>query len=477
MEDVGTEVQRHGTMYLFSSVAVTFLGFLATMFYAHWAGAEVLGAYILFLSYMGILTVFSDSGIGSAGIKRISEGKDPDAFFSASLVLRLLIYGVIVIFFLVLRERFADLNNTGLLPVLLLVVLVAIINSQVSMAIGGRNRLGLAATGSFANSLVRISTQVIGVFLGYAIWGLVGGIVAGLILEILIESRYVDLALTRFTWDHIRSIFSYSVWAFLIASGNMVFEYVANIVIAYYLTIEAVGVYGVCWTFSSAAIFVTAALSNTLFVKVSRWMGSGDTTIVSDTLARACSYSLIFSLPIFVGGILLGDKLLYYLYSATFATGAIPLGILIGMRVVQSVQQLLFIYLMAMDRARQAFVVMAGASVANLVLDLILIPTYGLAGAAAAALVTVAMSGAFAYIQVTRVIPVRVEHDTLSHVALALVAMTIVVFGLTRIPFPMTAAVPLGIVGAGALVYFGVLLKLDAKLREEALRTLKIRWI
>jgi hypothetical protein len=41
----------------------------------------------------------------------------------------------------------------------------------------------------------------------------------------------------------------------------------------------------------------------------------------------------------------------------------------------------------------------------------------------------------------------------------------------------MTAAVPLGIVGAGALVYFGVLLKLDAKLREEAWRTLKIRWI
>jgi O-antigen/teichoic acid export membrane protein len=120
---------------------------------------------------------------------------------------------------------------------------------------------------------------------------------------------------------------------------------------------------------------------------------------------------------------------------------------------------------------------MVGASVANLALDLVLIPTYGLVGAAAAALVTVAVSGAFAYIQVTRVIPVRFERDTLSHAAVALIAMTFVVFALTRLPLPMTAAVPLGIVGAGALVYFGVLLKLDAKLREEAWRTLKIRWI
>ncbi|MDD1674729.1 MAG: oligosaccharide flippase family protein, partial [Methanomicrobiales archaeon] len=419
----------------------------------------------------------SDSGIGSAVVKRISEGKDPDAFFSASLILRLLIYGVIVLILFALRDRITDLNSTGLLPVLLLVVLVCILNSQVSTAIGGRNRLGLAATGSFANSLARIGTQVITVYLGFHIWGLVGGIVVGLVTEILIESRYVDLALTRFTGEHIRSIFAYSVWAFLIASGNMVFEYVANIVIAFFLAVSAVGVYGICWTFSSAAIFVTAALSNTLFVKVSRWSAAGDTALVADSLTRACSYSLIFSLPILVGGLLLGDQLLYYLYGASFSAGALPLAILIGMRVVQSVQQLFFIYLMAMDRARQAFIVMAGASIANLVLDLVLIPRYGLTGAAVAALVTIAVSGGFAYVQVTRVIPVRFDRETLMRVVIALAAMTAMVLLVKALPSPAIAAVPLGIVGAGALVYFGVLLKLDKKLREDALRTLRIRWI
>ena len=38
MSEKELEVQRHGTMYLISSIGITLVGFLATMFYAHWIG-------------------------------------------------------------------------------------------------------------------------------------------------------------------------------------------------------------------------------------------------------------------------------------------------------------------------------------------------------------------------------------------------------------------------------------------------------
>lgn len=471
------EVQRHGTMLLASTVGVTALGFLATMFYAHWVGAGVLGAYFLFMSYYGILSVFGDSGIGSAGIKRISEGREPSAYFTASLVLRIWIYVAIVIGLLAFRDRLVDINEAGLFWVLIAVLGIGLINSHVSTAIGGSNRLGLAAASSFINNVVKIGIQVATVYLGYGVGGLVGGLVAGLVIQAAIEWYYVDFPFAAFEWRHVRSIFAYSTWSFLITSGNMVFEYVGVVIIGYWLTIADVGVYGVCWTFSSAAIFVTMALANTLFVKVSRWHAVGDDAVCAASLSRATTYSLIFALPIFVGGAILGGRLLYYLYSAEFAAGSLALTILIGARVAQSVQQLFFTYLMAMDKARKAFYVITGASAANLLLDLVLIPIYGLEGAATAALVTIGISGIFAYRQISREIPVRFEWPALRRVAVALATMTAVLLLLDRAPLLGGVAWPLLLVGVGAIVYFGVLLAIDPVLREEALRIARIRWV
>lgn len=74
MSEKEIEVQRHGMMYLVSSAGITLIGFLATMFYAHWVGAELLGLYFLFLSYFAILGIFSDLGIGYAATQRICTG-------------------------------------------------------------------------------------------------------------------------------------------------------------------------------------------------------------------------------------------------------------------------------------------------------------------------------------------------------------------------------------------------------------------
>ena len=48
MSELLTEIQRHGTMYLISSLGITLAGFFATIFYAHWVGAEILGEYFYF---------------------------------------------------------------------------------------------------------------------------------------------------------------------------------------------------------------------------------------------------------------------------------------------------------------------------------------------------------------------------------------------------------------------------------------------
>lgn len=477
MSEIHNEIQRHGTMYLISSMGITIIGFLATILYAHWVGAGVLGEYFLFLSFFSILGFIADFGIGTAGTQRICEGKDPDRYFTASIVIRLVIYLLLTGGMIFFQDRFADLNQTGLFWVLIVVVGIATIQTSVAMAIGASNRLGLAASTTLINNIVRITVQVIAVFLGFAIYGLIGGLVIGILLELIIQLKFVDYHLKKFNQSHVKDLLSFSSLAFLTSAGTILFDNIPLILIAYFLPVSEVGIFGVCWTFSFFALFISTALVNTLYVKVSRWNAQKDMTAIAISLSRATTYSLIFALPILIGGILLGYNLLYYLYGSSFATGTTALIIIIAMRVIQSILNLYTNFLMATDHAKQAVAGILVGVFANIILCIILIPRIGIAGAAIGAFVNVIISFFIARTYLARVMPLNLETTSIKHILLATVIMTIALLILGSLPLTQSTLLTIIMVLTGAVIYFLVLLKFSRSLRDDAFRTLKIRWL
>jgi len=477
VNDTQTEVQRHGIMYLISSAGITLIGFLATMFYAHWVGAEVLGVYFLFLSYFAILGLFSDLGIGYAATQRICSGVDQNEYFTVNLTLRLFFYAIVCSVMIVFREYFADLNNSGLLFILLAIVGISTFSSSISVAIGASNRLGLAASVSLLNNITRIIVQVIAVFLGFRVYGLIGGLVVGLLSELVIELKFIDYHLKKFNWSHVKSLLSFSSWAVLISAGTILFDNISLIFIAYFISVSDVGIFGVCWTFSFFALFISTALVNTLYVKVSRWNAQKDISAIAISLSRATTYSLIFALPILTGGILLGHNLLYYLYGASFATGATALIIIIAMRVIQSILNLYTNFLMATDHAKQAVIgILTGVS-ANIVLCIMLIPYMGIAGAAIGAFVNVIISIFIARTYLARIIPITLEKTSIKHIFLATIVMTISLLALGMLPLNQSSLQTIVMVLIGSAIYFAVLLKLNHQIRDDAFRTFKITWV
>jgi O-antigen/teichoic acid export membrane protein len=477
MGDKEMEVHRHGLMMLASSTVITFIGFLATMFYAHWLGADILGYYFLFLSYFSLLSLLADLGLNYATLKRISEGAEQDAYFTTGLLLRLTLFFVVSLILMVFRDHFVDLTSSGLFPLLILVFGIGTLASCLGTGIAGANRLGLAASMSIADNITRICVQVTAVLLGFQVWGLVGGIIAGLLVEMVIALRYIDFRPARVHLRHLRSLLHYSLRAFLASSGTAFMENINVILIGYFMASSDVGIFGVCWTFSFFVLFVSTALANTLWVKVSRWSSAGDRKAIALSLTRAISYALLFALPILVGGILLGRDLLYYLYSASFAAGFLPLVILLFARAFQSVYQLFYTFLMAMDAAQDAFVVVLAGSVVNFVLSALLIPIAGLAGAAAGTLAAVLICLALAFLHIRRHTTVSLDRPAILRFLGAVSIMGVVILiGMAVIPI-QSFVKPLFLTLLGAAVYFGILLLIDRGLREDARRTLKIRWM
>lgn len=460
-------VQRQSIVSFIWQITLTFIGFLSTMYFAHAVGAGVLGGYFLFLAYLSIIGLVTDGGFGAAALKRISEGEDQDAYFSAFVVLRSVVVIVVIIVLIAFRSYFVDLNNAGIFVWLLLALIASLLQGAVSSGIQGRGKIGIYATANFIDNISRIIVQVIAIFLGFGVAGLVGGVVLGMIVGYIVQMRFFDLHFVFFGWKHIKSLSKFSLWIFLISGGMIAFSTADTVMIGYYLNNADVGVYRIVLQFTSLAAFVMTALHSTLYPRVSRWGKTGETGLIEESLSQAFTYSFFLAIPTLAGGVLMGDKLLYYFYGAEFVRGYFTMVVLFIVQIVNIFQYFFTSYLIALDHLKDMFKITVVAVAANIALNAALIPIIGIVGAAIATFVTMGLNAILTMFVLSTILTIRVESKSLMNILKASVGMSLSV-GIYRMLVPMSsvwlALVP---VMLGAIVYGGLVLKFDRKIYEE----------
>ena len=237
--------------------------------------------------------------------------------------------------------------------------------------------------------------------------------------------------------------------------------------IGYFMTDTDVGIYRVAFQLTSLATFVTLALHTTLYPKISYWGKQHDLPLVESALARAFTYSLLLAVPVVVGGWILGERLLYFFYGEAFSTGAGALAILLIVQMAGVFMYLQTMCLNALDRPKDSFRVTAIAVTANIVLNILLIPAYGIIGAATATLITMVLNAVLAHRALSRNIRVRIEPRAVGHIALAAIVMAAVVVAFSVIVPLSHVILVLAAVGLGGLVYILVLLRIDRGIHDE----------
>ncbi len=459
-------IRRQTIMSLIFQIIITFVGFFGTMYFARTVGADILGAYFLFMSYFGIIGMFSEGGLGGATNKRISEGVEQNEYFSASFVLKTISITAIIILLLYFRDSFQDLNNSGIFIWLLIILIVSLLQGTISTGLTGCGKMGIASIGNFIQSISQVIFQVIAIFLGYNSVGLVGGFVAGMLISSLIQLHFLDLQFVRFGWKHVKSLLSFSFWGVLILGGSLVFIYSDTIMIGYFMKNSDVGIYRLIFQFTSLMIFTTYAITTTLFIRISLWDKSKDTELIKKSFSKALTYSFILATPMLVGGIIMGDKLLYYLYGSEF-NNYLVLIVLLFVQVVSIFNILLKTYLTAMNQIKELFGIIVITASANIILNFLLIPSVGIIGAAISTLFTMIISVILANNILMKKIKLELEYKSLINIikSTAIMGIFVVCFRLI-IPIEnvLMTIVPIFIFG---LLYFFLVFKLDKQIYDE----------
>jgi O-antigen/teichoic acid export membrane protein len=188
------------------------------------------------------------------------------------------------------------------------------------------------------------------------------------------------------------------------------------------------------------------------------------------TLAIEQSIGAIYmaALPIAVGGIIVALPLIELLFGAQFLPGALPLQILLLTLLADFSAVLLGNVLLAYNRQQNLVVYSAIGGFANIALNLLLIPRFGVVGCATATLCAQLASNAYLQYTVRRTNPFHIT-PYLMNALLATVAMAVGVLALQAV-----GAHVLFTIVAGGLIYGGVLyLRREPLLRD--LRNIVLR--
>jgi O-antigen/teichoic acid export membrane protein len=470
-------IQRQSLLSFGSLIAITGIGYIATFYFAHYLGPAVLGSYFLFLAYYGIFDLIGDGGFGGAAVKRISEGNAQSEYFTAFFIMRIILLCLSILTFIIISPFLAGLEKDGLLYWLIIALVAGTLASITGINLYGTAQVGIMQVSNLFNTILKNLIQILAVFIGFGVGGLVAGFIAGMIAATVINFRYIQLGISSCNRSHFSGLLSFSIWTFLSSGGILIFTYADTILIGLFMTEADVGIYRVAFQLTSVASFIAIAFHTVLFPRISKWHAEKKSAMIEYSLTKAITYSLFLAIPVTAGGIILSGKLLYFLYGAAFEPGGRVLIILLFVQVANIFMFLLTMCLNAMDKPRISFYITVVSAVLNIILNILLIPLFGIPGAAIASLVTMVLNALLAYVTLKSTIHVRIDARSVLNLVISALIMALVLSANMYV-LPVRDFIGLGLVLAlGAMVYFSAVLAIDRSIRsdlKELLNTMNI---
>jgi O-antigen/teichoic acid export membrane protein len=349
---------------------------------------------------------------------------------------------------------------------------VTLAGNTVSATLNGQHLVHVAGALSPVNHGSRASTQIAALAAGFGIIGMFGGYVVGYVTFVIAGGIFILRAFPTVGLPrrrHVRRVLSFAKYAWLGGLRSKAFNWVDIALLGVFVQTTLVGYYTAAWNIAQFLAIFGGAVSQTLFPKMSENAADQSLEAVTDLLNSALAFAGLVITPGLVGAALLGERILL-IYGSDFARAELVLVVLVGATLLQSYQKQLTTALNALNRPEVAFRVNVAFIAANIVLNVVLIITYGWVGAAVATTVSVGVSLVVAYRYVNSLLEFVIPTRELARQWVASGVMGMVLVGLlwlesSYFTIESNLALVVTLVAVGATLYFTTLLVISPRFR------------
>lgn len=466
---------------LLSQFGLTAIGFLSTIYFTRVVDPAVVGVYFLFFSYNALFYLFSESGIGEASVKIISEGREKSAYYTASMAIRAVYLILCVAGLLVSAVLFpsSTLMETEILGWIIAALVIDFFYNSRIYAAYADGKVNAFQVSLFLNTAVRSLFQIALVYLGYHAFGLTGGFLVGMIAAAIFAHRYNQFKLVKFSKENFRRVLTYAVLIFLVMSCYLIYQNIDVVFIGHYLTETEAGIYRIVYQFSMLAGLAATSVKAVLYPKFSAWNEKNEAEKITEGLQSGTSLSLLLAVPIFFSFLILGYDFIFLFYGEAYVSGVPALFLLSFIQIITVFMYLQSICLNAISHPKYAFLSIAAGILTNIILNMILIPIGGMEGAALATVIAMLLNAVLAYLLLKKVIRVRYNWGSIFKMIAASLIMC-VFLGAFKWILPVTNVVLLlTAFTAGGLLYGLLMLTIDNEIRREVVgmaESFGIKW-
>lgn len=440
------------------------------------------GLYVLAFSVVSLLQSVSNLGMDQAIDYYVPDllrrGKERDARTYVATIALLTVFGSSAIGIgLVAAAPWVEstFGEPGLADALVLfaigVPLLALQSVANTLFVSvKRMDLQQVATNLF-RPIIKLSGAVALVAAGLGVSGLVLGhvlaLAVALSISVFLVAHNVDwLRRTDFSSMPIREVVSYSL---PLAFAGIVFGVIGQIdffVLGYYRNASDVGIYRVAYLLAGSLTIFHASLTpifKPLIVEVHE-----DTEAMISQYLLATRWVAMITLPVAVALLILPGTYLSLIFGDQYATSAVAFLILVVGHFLNIAVGPTSRILEAMGKTKLVFLNTAFLGVVNIGLDILLVPHYGLIGAAIGTAAALTSVGIIALLQVWYIWGVHPFYLDLMKIYVAIVPVAGAAVGLAHLVSPLIGAVSVPIFILGAYI---VLLRFLGAFTEDDIKT------
>ena len=461
---LGMSIAESGFRLLVAKVISTLVLFAGLVYFARQLSPAAMGSFFLFRVLLDGLGLVSDFGIKRAVEKRLSEQETPSGIVTTGFLMKCVLTILVALVLLLLRGVIDGYLGAPITHLLVVSLVVSELGWFYVHVLRGELRVGESAVIEASRLIVWIGVSVPLVEMEYGIQGIVYGFIAGQAVLGVWAFIRVDISPARPSLPRARSLLSFSKYDFVSESGGYVYNWVDVGIIGLLLTQSAVGIYEYAWQITIPIALMYETTMTTLFPEMSRWHADDSTDDIQRVISQAMTIGLFVSVPAFFGALLLSESILGTLFGPAYVAGASVLVVLMAERVIGAFQSVMNITLRGIDEPRQSAFVTTITIFMNLVLNFLLIPEYGIFGAALATLATGVANVTLTYHFLQKHIEVRLPKGD----GLKILAVSVL---MAAVLLPLKSAVPIdGIVSLGAFVAAGMVVYLAVSSLSPVLR-------
>lgn len=409
-------------------VVGTVLSIIGLVFFARFLTPTQLGSYFLFHALLELLAIPANIGLKGAAEKRISEGRNEEDILSTVISMKTGLIFVVSFSILIFRNYINSYVGDEIYIHLIILLVIYEFSELGIHVLKGELRVGEIASIRIIRRFFWISLGILLVVQGYGFIGIIYALIISYILQFSMTWYKINLRIGSLRVEQAISLFRYSKFHAISGVGARIFNWMDIIVIGYFLSQTFVSGYEIGWRISALTLISVQSVRTTIFPQISAWAMSNEIAKIEALVSNAFVPAYIIIIPSFFGSLLLSEELITIIFGPEYSFAWIVLILFIIQRLVQATNDVIGRTLQALDYPNLAAYATIIGVIANLGLNLWLVWTYGIIGAAIATVVSSLVMTLLRFRYLSSIISISIPKKKIGWMVFSSLAMLIILF-------------------------------------------------